>query len=381
MADLSPEIDIRLHPFAWFRQMRQYSPVTFDERFGSWSVFKYNDVQRVLSDHAYFSSQAYGAENQPIGKSIINIDPPRHRQLRTLVTLAFTPRTVARLEGRIAQITNELLDEVEAEGRMDIIDDLAAPLPTTIIAEMLGIPNKDLAQFKLWSDQLIGSAPLEPGVDPQKVMSNYYRQVFEQRRRQPQDDLISALLAAQVDGEYLNEEELLGFCILLLLAGNETTTTLLGNALLTFDEHPEVMEELRADPSLIPGAIEEVLRYRSPVRLLLRETVQEVEMGGQVIPAGKTVVAWLASADRDEEQFPDAETFDIHRTPNRHLAFGYGIHFCLGAPLARLEARIALETMLARWTRIRRANSDSLEPLGSFVLLGLRHLPLTFSKR
>jgi cytochrome P450 len=376
-----PEIDIRLNPFPWFRSMRQNTPVTFNEQYGSWSVFKYDDVQRVLSDHATFSSQAYSGDNQPIGRSIINIDPPRHRQLRALVSLAFTPRAVARLEERITAVTNELLDAVEAQGEMDVIDDLAGPLPTTIIAEMLGIPIEDRDKFKLWTNQLIGSAPFEPGANPQRMMVNYYRQVFEARRREPRDDLVSALLAAQVDGEYLSEQDLLGFCILLLLAGNETTTTLLGNAFQTFDEHPEVMEELRADLSLIPGAIEEVLRYRSPVRLLLRETLQEVELGGQTIPAGTDVVTWLASANRDEEQFPDPDTFDIHRTPNRHLAFGYGIHFCLGAPLARLEARIAIETMLARWTDIRRANHDPLEPLGSFVLLGLRHLPVIFRKR
>jgi cytochrome P450 len=376
-----PEIDLRLNPFPWFRSMRQNAPVTFNPQYGSWSVFKYNDVQRVLSDHAIFSSQAYSGGNDPIGRSIINIDPPRHRQLRALVSLAFTPRAVARLEERITAVTNELLDAVEARGEMDIIDDLAGPLPTTIIAEMLGIPIEDRDKFKLWTNQLIGSAPFEPGANPQRVMANYYRQIFEVRRREPRDDLVSALLAAQVDGEHLSEKDLLGFCILLLLAGNETTTTLLGNAFQTFDEHPEVMEELRADPSLIPSAIEEVLRYRSPVRLLLRETLQEVELGGQTIPASSSVVTWLASANRDEEQFPDPDTFDIHRTPNRHLAFGYGIHFCLGAPLARLEARIAIETMLARWTAIRRANHEPLEPLGSFVLIGLRHLPVVFRKR
>jgi cytochrome P450 len=376
-----PEIDIRLNPFPWFRSMRQNAPVTFNEQYGSWSVFKYDDVQRVLSDHATFSSQAYSGDNQPIGRSIINIDPPRHRQLRALVSLAFTPRAVARLEERITAVTNELLDAVEAREEMDVIDDLAGPLPTTIIAEMLGIPIEDRDKFKLWTNQLIGSAPFEPGANPQRMMVNYYRQVFEARRREPRDDLVSALLAAQVDGEYLSEQDLLGFCILLLLAGNETTTTLLGNAFQTFDEHPEAMEELRAAPPLIPGAIEEVLRYRSPVRLLLRETLREVELGGQTIPAGTNVVTWLASANRDEEQFPDPDTFDIRRTPNRHLAFGHGIHFCLGAPLARLEARIAIETMLARWTDIRRANHDPLEPLGSFVLLGLRHLPVVFRQR
>lgn len=381
MPETPSENDIRLNPFPWFRHMRQHAPVTFNEQLRSWHVFKYNDVQRVLTDHASFSSQAYSGENQPIGRSIISIDPPRHRQLRALVSLAFTSRTVARLEQRITAVTNELMDQVEGQGHLDIIDDLAGPLPTIIIAELLGVPSEEQEKFKLWTNQLIGSAPVPPGVNPQAVMAHYYREVLTLRRREPRDDLISALLAAQVDGEHLSEEELLGFCILLLLAGNETTTTLLGNALLTLDEHPAVMDELRADPSLIPGAIEEILRYRSPVRLLMRETTREVELSGQRIPAGERVMVWLASADRDEEQFPDPDTFDIRRTPNRHLAFGYGIHFCLGAPLARLEARIALERMLARWTNIRRANQEPLEPLTSYVLLGLRHLPIAFEKR
>jgi cytochrome P450 len=375
-----PDLDPRLNPFPWFRQMRQSAPVVFNDQQGMWSIFKYADAQRILTDHAFFSSQAYSEGDNPIGRSMINMDPPRHHQLRALVSLAFTPRAVARLEQRITAVTDELLDAVESQGQMDVIDDLAGPLPTTIIAEMLGIPIEDREKFKLWTNQLIGSAPHE-GVDPQRVMAEYYRQVFEARRREPRDDLVSALLAAQVDGEHLDETDLLGFCILLLLAGNETTTTLLGNALQTFAEHPEVMEELRADPSLIPGAIEEVLRYRSPVRLLLRVTLQEVMLGEQTLPADAGIVAWLASANRDEEQFPHPDTFDIHRTPNRHLAFGHGIHFCLGAPLARLETRIALEAMLTRWTEIRRANQEPLEPLGSFVLLGLRHLPMIFCKR
>jgi len=375
-----PEIDFHLNPFPWFRYMRQNAPLPFDEQRGAWSAFRYNDVQRVLSEHASFSSQAYSAGNDPISRSIINMDPPRHRQLRALVSLAFTPRAVALLEDRITAVTNELLDAVETRGEMDVIDDLAGPLPTTIIAELLGIPTEDRDKFKLWTNQLIGSAPRE-GTDPQHVMANYYRQIFEARRREPRDDLVSALLAAQVDGEHLSEQDLLGFCILLLLAGNETTTTLLGNTFQTFDEHPEVMEELHADPSLIPGAVEEVLRYRSPVRLLLRSTLREVDLGGQTLPAGARVLAWIASADRDDEQFPDPDTFDIRRNPNRHLAFGYGIHFCLGAPLARLEARIAIERMLTRWTSIRRVNQDPLEPLGSFVLLGVRHLPIVFRKR
>ena len=382
MSDAAPANDFRLNPFPWFQHMRQHTPVVFDDRFGSWNAFKYNDAQQVLSNYAVYSSQN-SESNQGIDVSILNMDPPRHRQLRALAAQAFTPRAVALLEGRIAEIVNQLLDTVERQGHMDLIDDLAYPLPTTIIAEMLGVPISDREQFRHWSNQIVGSEPIDrsTGMGPQQAMGQYFRKLLPERRRQPKDDLISALLQAQVDGASLSEAELLGFCILLLVAGNETTTTLLGNAILTFDEHPEVMEELRADPSLMPGAIEEVLRYRPSVRMMFRTTIQEAQLSGQVIPAGESVIAWLASANRDEEQFPDPDTFDIHRSPNRHLAFGYGIHFCLGAPLARLEARVALNILLARWDDIRRERDVSLEPLDSFILLGLRHLPITFRKR
>ena len=382
MADATPANDFRLNPFPWFQHMRQQAPVAFDDRFGSWSAFKYNDVQQVLSNYAVYSSQN-SESNQGLDVSILNMDPPRHRQLRTLAAQAFTPRAVALLEGRVSQIVHELLDKVESQGSMDLIDDLAYPLPTTIIAEMLGVPGADREQFRHWSNQIVGSEPIDlsTGIGPQRAMGQYFLKLLPERRREPKDDLISALLQAQVDGESLSEAELLGFCILLLVAGNETTTTLLGNAIQTFDEHPEVMEELRANPSLMPGAIEEVLRYRPSVRMMFRTTIQEAELSGQTIPAGESVVAWLASANRDEEQFPDADAFNIHRTPNRHLAFGHGIHFCLGAPLARLEARVALNILLARWTDIRRVREVPLEPLDSFILLGLRHLPITFRRR
>ena len=258
---LSPFV---LDPFPWYAMMRESSPVFLDPRRGNWSVFKYNDVQRVLSEHSTFSSQFTGPDtDSPLDSSIISIDPPRHRQLRSLVTVAFTPRVIARLEPRIREIVYELLDAVSPTGKMDVIDDLSAPLPVIVIAELLGIPLEDRKSFKLWSDQLIGAVPSE-GKDPQLVMGEYFKWVIAQRRKDPQDDLISALLAAQIDGKHLTEQELLGFCVLLLIAGNETTTHLIGNALWCFDEHPEAWAELRANPALLPDAIEEVLRYRSP---------------------------------------------------------------------------------------------------------------------
>lgn len=357
--------------------MRGSAPVFLDPRRQNWSVFKYNDVQRVLSEHSVFSSQ-FDSSNQPLDSSMISMDPPRHRQLRSLVTLAFTPRTIARLEPRITEIVNELLDNVAPRGKMDVINDLSTPLPVTVIAELLGIPLADRASFKLWSDQLVGAAP-SYGKDPQEEMSHYFNWIIEQRRKEPQDDLISALLIAQIDSKHLTEQELLGFCVLLLAAGNETTTHLIGNALWCFDEYPEAWAELRANPTLLPDAIEEVLRYRSPVKLMFRNTTRDTRIGDKDIPAGSGVTAWIGSADRDEAQFPNAETFNIHRSPNRHLAFGHGIHFCLGAPLARLESKVALGIMLERFASIRRDRDVELEPVAAFILHGLKSLPVEFT--
>jgi len=365
-----------LDPFPWYTVMRESAPVFLDPRRHSWSVFKYNDVQRVLSEHSVFSSQFDGSD-QPLNASIVSMDPPRHRQLRSLVTLAFTPRTIARLEPRITEIVNALLDNVAPQGKMDVIHDLAIPLPVTVIAELIGVPLADRASFKLWSDQLVGAAP-SYGKDPQEEMSHYFNWIIEQRRKEPQDDLISALLVAQIDGKHLTEQELLGFCVLLLAAGNETTTHLIGNAIWCFDDHPEAWAELRANPTLLPDAIEEVLRYRSPIKLMFRTTTRDTRIGDKDIPARSGVAAWIGSADRDEAQFPNAGTFDIHRAPNRHLAFGHGIHFCLGAPLARLESKIALGILLERFASIRRDRDVELEPVTSFILHGLKSLPVMF---
>ncbi len=367
-----------LDPFPWYKLMRESAPVYRDPRRGNWSVFSYNDVQRVLSEHSVFSSQ-FNESGQPLDASMISIDPPRHRQMRSLVTLAFTPRTIARLEPRISEIVNELLDGVTTRGQMDVINDLSYPLPVIVIAELLGIPLEDRERFKLWSDQFVGAAP-SSGNDPQEEMSDYFKWVIEQRRKEPEDDLISALLAAQIDGKHLTEQELLGFCVLLLVAGNETTMHLIGNAIWCFDDHPAAWAELRANPTLLPDAIEEVLRYRSPVKLMFRITAQDTRIGDKDIPAGTGVTAWIGSADRDEAQFPNAETFDIHRTPNRHLAFGHGIHFCLGAPLARLESKIALGIMLKRFSNIQRDREVELEPVSAFILHGLKHMPIVFEK-
>ena len=371
--------DQALNPFPWYRSMREARPVYYNPQHRFWQVFRYDDVQRVLSDYTSFSS-AFGGGGQgrdPLSSSLISMDPPRHRQLRNLVTQAFTPRSVAQLSERITAIINELLDQVAARGHMDIVDDLSYPLPVIVIAEMLGIPQEDRERFKVWSDAVVGATYPERG-NPQAEMSEYFLDMIQQRSREPQNDLISALLDAQIDGQHLNQRELLGFCILLLVAGNETTTNLIGNALLCFDEHPEVMEELRAEPALVPGAIEEVLRYRSPVQYMYRRAIADITIGDHEMRAGQMVLAWIGSANRDEAQFPNPDYFDIRRTPNRHIAFGHGIHFCLGAPLARLEAKIALTMLLERFHEIKRVPGVPLEATGSDLVFGVKHLPITF---
>ena len=248
---------------------------------------------------------------------------------------------------------------------------------------MLGIPTEDRLTFRRWSDQIVASEAIDPvtGKSPYVALGEFFASMLPEREREPRNDLISALLTARIDGEALTSDQLLSFCILLLVAGHETTTNLLGNAIQTLDEHPAVMEELRADQALIPATIEEVLRYRSPVQFMSRTTTQDIELSGQIIPAGERVQAWITSANRDETQFPDPDRFDIYRTPNKHIAFGNGVHFCLGAPLARLEARVALTILLDRWRDIKRANQEPLEPAYSPMLLGAKHLPITFRKR
>ncbi|HEX6478304.1 MAG TPA: cytochrome P450 [Ktedonobacteraceae bacterium] len=382
----------QLHaPFDWYRMMRATRPVAKDQNWeNAWHVFRYADVARVLSEYATFSSDGqrmaqFEGEADPIESSILRMDPPRHRQLRNLVSQAFTPRIVAQLEPRITAITHELLDHVAAaSGHMDMIGDLAYPLPVTVIAELLGIPAQLREDFKRWSDAIIAG---EEGLSEEerhalfqeiRGMYGYFTQVLEERRHHPQNDLISALLVTEVDGERLSDTELLGFCALLLVAGNETTTNLLGNMVLCFDENPGVVERLRANRALIPGAIEEALRYYSPVKAMTRITTTETLIGGQRIRPDQFVVAWIGSANRDEAEFADADRFDIERDPNRHVAFGRGIHFCLGAPLARLEAKVALNAMLDRLPGRWQVVDEPLQMIKSFIVFGTRKLPMTW---
>jgi cytochrome P450 len=322
---------------------------------------------------------------------MIFADPPRHTKLRMLISQAFTPRSIASLAPRIAQLARGLLDEVIERGEMDMALDFAVPLPMMVIAEMLGIPLADRAKFRQWSDVLLATshtigAPASPeaaqaGADFQTAtveMTEYAARLLAERQQSPRDDLFTRLGQAEVDGERLTLQEIVGFFQLLLLAGSETTTNLLNNAILCFIEHPEQLARLRAEPSLLESAIEEVLRFRSPLQWMYRVTAGDIELHGQTIPAGKLVLAVIGSANRDPKHFDAPERFDIARHPNPHIAFGHGVHFCLGAPLARLEARVALTEFLGRVNGIRLASDEPWPPRNGLHVHGPASLQIHF---
>jgi cytochrome P450 len=370
---------------AWLREMREGQPVWRDQ-YSMWHVFRYADVERLTSDPELFSSNA--TRLMPSMRTmtegmLTQIDPPLHRKLRRLVSQAFTPRVVAALAPRIREVTDELLDAIGGAEELDLVAELAYPLPVIVIAELLGLPISDRDLFRAWAARLFDLTVTDPN-DPELMplideamadMRAYLLQVCLDRRARPREDLISDLATAQVDGERLTDNEVVGFSIVLLIAGHITTTVLLGNTALCLDEHPQALHELRADRSLVPAALEEVLRYRSPFTQLGRVTMREAELSGTVVPPDVFVVAWLLSANRDEREFADPDRFDLHRSPSHHIAFGHGIHFCLGAPLARLEAEIALNILLDRFGEIRVQPGVALDfyPRGIF---GARSLPI-----
>lgn len=367
----------QLIPLEWYREMRTKNPLSYDEGNGVWSVFAYADVKAIHSDYERFSSQfsVDPPPDQPIEASILRRDPPQHKLLRSIVTQAFTPRIIERMAERIEAIAHRLLDQVVADGQMDVVHDYAAPLPIIVIAEMLGIPEEDRTQFKQWSDSLV-SNDYERYMQCQEEMAHYFSSIASDRRLKPQDDLISHLVRAQSEGVGLSELELIGFCILLLVAGNETTTNLLSSSVLCLDSMSELQSKIRANRELIPSTIEEVLRYCSPVQRMERKVKQDVEYRGHYFKAGQTVVTHIGSANHDERVFADPDQFDIFRSPNQHLAFGHGIHFCLGAPLARLEAKIALNVLFDRLPKFRRSKDTLLERQDSWLIFGVKQLPV-----
>jgi cytochrome P450 len=353
-----------LQNLEWYRTMRDNDPVWRDPKTGLWNVFRYEDVTAVLADYRTFSSdfsQFFPEQAELIEGNIVATDPPYHHQLRHLVSQAFTPRAIARLQGRIEGLTKELLDQTGGRTQIELVGDLAYPLPVIVIAELLGVPATDRSRFKDWADALLAQSNADP-TDKEAIEAaavhlrkfhDYLREHLSRRRTELREDLLSGLIAAEIEVKRLSDQEIVGFATTLLLAGHITTTALLGNTILCLDEHPQAQAALRANPAAIPGAIEEVLRYRSPVVQTGRVTTTEVRLGGQVIAPQQMLMVQLHSANHDERQFENPNEFLIDRNPNPHVGFGKGIHFCLGAPLARLESKIALDILLQRFSQLR----------------------------
>jgi cytochrome P450 len=397
---LSPEL--LADPYPLYRMLRSASPVfrvpiPGHAGPGSWILTRYAEVHEALRD-ARFSVDRRRAtliqENLDrlprllLGeegglRSMLITDPPDHTRLRGLVSSAFTPRRVQALRPRIEAIVEELLGRVAGRGGMDLIADFAAPLPAIVIAELLGVPAQDHARFKAWSTELVtlvGDAFAGPAPRFESVLErilDYLRGVIAERRREPRDDLISAMIAAQQERDALSDAELLATGNLLLLAGHETTTNLIGNGTLALLRHPDELERLRAQPELLRPGIEELLRYDSPVQATARVAKEDLELGGQGIAAGALVVCGIGAANRDPEVFPEPDRLDVGRPECRHLSFGLGAHFCLGAPLARLEGEIAFRALLERFPHLSRAEGEPRWRRNLF-LRGLESLPVAF---
>lgn len=380
--------DGQLEPFEWYAEMRRTSPVHFDEQRQTWDLFRYEDINRVLTDHEAFTanrtqSDADSATTPDNGGSIrqtmITVDPPEHDRLREFVNEQFQPGTLREYRPRIETLTQELLDQIDGASQFDFVEEFAIPLPVIIIAELLGIPAERRDQFKDWSDALVARPEDDSKAaikrvqqqrqQAQEEMSEYFATLLEERQTGNGNDLITLTATT----EELTREEQIGFCMLLLLAGNITTTNLLTNTLWCFEEQ-EITEEIRTGEIDRTKAIEEVLRYRSPIQSLRRIAVEDVELKGQQIQAGDVLTLWLGAANRDPELFDVPEEFRAERRPNRHIAFGNGVHYCLGAPLARIEADIAVEILLDRFETMN-ANLTDLQPLRS--LYGLESLTCT----
>ncbi len=385
---LAPEV--LANPYPVFAQLRRDAPVCQVEPGGMWAVTRYADVMSVLKNPQLFSSEGLARSMEPpwlgynpLARSMLVMDPPRHGRSRALISRAFTPTTIARLEPFLRATAERLVDELVARREVDFLQALALPLPAAAIGHLMGLDASLYARFKHWTDHLaaisaISATDLEQQQQVHhtvKEMEGYLKEVIEHRRRHPGDDLVSALLEARLEGEALSEAELVGFLFLLLAAGLETTVNLLGNAALLLADRPELLERLRAEPGLLPSFIEEVLRYESPAQSSFRLTTAEVELGGVKLPPYSVLILLFGAACRDEQYVPDAESFVLGRKDPANLPFGHGIHFCLGAPLARLEARVALEALLARIQGLTR-KPEAPRWLPSIQVRGLIRLPV-----
>ncbi len=384
------------NPYPLYADMRARDPVHRSRLLNAWMLTRYADVDAVLRDHRNFSndprngnlSRRQRATLPPPGEfTMLFLDPPDHRRLRTLVNKAFTLKAVNALEPGIRGTTRTLLDGIGDSGAFDFMRAVAGPLPVTVIARMLGVPPEDHPRFRVWSAQR--ARLLEPLIEVRErrvaerasaEFDGYFRGIIAQRRAEPRDDIISALAHVEEEGERLSEREMLNMLRLLLVAGNETTTNLIGNGLLALLRNPDQMARLRDEPALIPSAVDELLRYDSPIQMDVRHALADREIGGVRIERRQTVLLLLGAANRDPEAFGDPDRLDVGRNGESHLSFGRGIHHCLGAPLARLETRIVLEETLERFPGIA-LGADDPEFRPGVLLRGLRALPLVRAGR
>jgi len=393
---LDPEV--LANPYPLYERLRTEAPVYWDPYLHAWVVTRYADVITVL--HHFSANRTPSPEQlaaiglaelgpvaQVMVKQMLFMDAPDHTRLRGLASTAFTPARVEALRSHIREILDDLLEPLLASGRMDVIVDLAAPLPAIVTAEMMGVPTADADQLKEWSAdfaEVLGNFQHNPDRASRTLkcveeMTNYFREAIQSQREQPRDGLINALLTAEIDGDRLTEEEIIANCIVTMVGGQETTTNLIGNGVLTLLRHPDELERLRNDLSLIPSAVEELLRYESPSQHTARICPEDTELGGKKIRKGQAVIAVMGAGNRDPERFPDPDRLDLGRTDNRHLAFGWASHFCFGAPLARIEGQLAFEAIARRLSNLK------LEP-GPLVwrdnlgLRGLTSLPVTFTE-
>ena len=394
---LDPEV--LANPYPLYHRLRTEDPVHWDPFLHAWVVTRYEDVVRVLH---HFSADRTPAPEQltSMGLSALNpvaqvmvrqmlfLDAPAHTRLRSLASVAFTPSRVERLRAHIQEIVDGLLDRVESAGQSDLIADLAEPMPAIVTAELMGVPVDDHKQLKSWSAdfaEMLGNFQHNPDRIPRVLrsveeMTAYFRAAIREQHEHPRDGLIQALMSAEIEGSRLTEEEVIANVIVTMVGGQETTTNLIGNGLLSLLRHPGQLHKLREDSSLIPSAVEELLRYESPSQHTARLARDDVQMGGRLIRKRQAVIAVMGAANRDPQRFPDPDRLDITRKDNRHVAFGWAAHFCFGAPLARIEGQIAFETILRRLPRL------ALDPRPlvwrqNLGLRGLAALPVTFASR
>jgi pimeloyl-[acyl-carrier protein] synthase len=393
---LDPEI--LANPYPLYRELRERDPVHWDPYLHAWVVTRYEDVVRVLRDCSAArvpspqSLSAMGLENlSPIAKLMMQqmlfMDPPAHTRVRALASQAFAPHRVAALREHVRDIARNLLDAAAPQGRMDIIRDLAEPMPYTITAELIGVPVQDASQLKAWSEdfaRLLGN--FQHDAEEARTigrsveeMTKYFRAAIRATRKRPREGLIHSLITASMDGDRFTDDEIMANAIVTMVGGQETTTNLIGNGVLTLLRHPADCERLRRDPALIPGAVEEMLRYEPPSQHTARLAPDDVQLGGKLIRKRQAVIVLLASANRDPDRFPEPDRFEITRNDNRHLSFGWAAHFCFGATLARIEAQVAFEELLRRcsaWS----LESSVLTWRENLGLRGLTSLPIRFER-